>query len=80
MLSRAEILFLNGEKQVSESYAHKLRERIRTKAKKLPEELAVMALDPKVRLILDEAFGRLDMTEIRHAKTEELAGPLVSIP
>jgi len=86
MLSKAEVQFLKGEKRVSGSYRRKIRERIRAKARSLRDELSIMALDPEIRPILGEALGLPSVTEIRHvtenrhAKTLELAGPAVSAP
>jgi hypothetical protein len=52
MLSRAEISFFRGEKQVNEDYARKIRARTEAKIQRLRGELAILALDPKIGPVL----------------------------
>jgi len=66
MLSKAEVEFLRGEKQVSGGYRRKIRERIRTKFQSLRDELAVIASDPEIGPILEEALSQPSVMEIRH--------------
>jgi hypothetical protein len=78
MLSRAEILFLRGEKKVSRGYAYVLRYRIRAKAK------AMQAIfeDPVIQQALNRLSGNCkDPTETckmlknEYSKSEEFNGP-----
>jgi len=79
MLSRAEVLFLRGEKQVSRGYAYVLRHRIRAKAKAMQTILG----DPVIQQALNRLTGNCKnltetckMPENEDSKSLELAGPL----
>jgi hypothetical protein len=80
MLSRAEISFFRGEKQISEDYARKIRARAEAKIQRLHGELAILALDPKIGPIVRKALEDDTRTENCPSKSEDSTGPAVSAP
>ena len=56
MLSRAEILFFRGEKKVGKDYERMIRGRTTAKIRQLRKELTILALDPKINPVLEEAL------------------------
>jgi hypothetical protein len=63
--SLAEIDFLRGEKKVGRDCERMIRARVAAKIQRLRGELALLALDPKIRLVLEEARCERVLTNCR---------------